>query len=75
VAFPGVFLRIVAGYCLKIKIKPVARNVMEGFLLGVFAWVFPQFLQVYGKQPFIYQIHLTEPQGKLKNLLFFRVVL
>ena len=54
---------VVAGYGLRngrkaekkdgmpnFSFKPVVRNEMEGFLLGVFAWVFPQFLQVYGKQ-------------------------
>ena len=46
---------------VKIKIKPVARNVMEGGYTE--------------RKPFIHQTHLTEPQGKLKNLLFLRVVL
>jgi len=35
------------------KPKPVARNVMEGG---------------YTERSFIYQTHLTEPQGKFKNI-------
>ena len=77
----------------------IARNVMEGFLfgvflLGVFAWVFPQFpldrgvfagcfclgfllgcflnflnFPRYTEMNVIYPIHLTEPQGIIKNCL------
>ncbi len=60
----------------------IARNVMEGFLLGVFllgvfAWVFPQFPLLgcflnfprYTEMNVIYPIHLTEPQGIIKNCL------
>ncbi len=42
----------------------IARNVMEGFLLGCFL-NFPR----YTEMKVIYPIHLTEPQGIIKNCL------
>ena len=50
------------------NVKTVARNVMEGFLLGVFDRVFLRISPRYTANGSILPIHLTEPQGKIKRL-------
>ena len=64
--FAWVFLRIVAGCCLKLILhKRIARNEMEGFLLGRF----PRSTEGAVKS----QTYLTEPQGIIKKCLILRI--
>ena len=52
---------------LKSPTRRAARNEMDGFLLGVFAWVFLRISSISTKRNVKLKTDLIESQGKIKK--------